>query len=264
MAHPQSVGVRTMNESSTPAETEQAVIVDLQRRLEAIADPTTKEWFENYLKHAISYRGVKSPAVAEQVTEWRDAHQLKALPDEEQLALAASLIRRHHAEDKFAGTLYIQKYLLRTCEPSAILAMAEDLFAADAVFDWSTSDWFSMRVLAPLIKLHGADAAERIAGWHTAVNLWQRRPSIVPFRSVVKLPDYHPLIESNVAALVSEPERFIQTGIGWVVSDLSKSHPSVAAALVERHFDELSSEVIRRHTKYLPQHAQYRERKSRS
>ncbi|MDE0066154.1 MAG: hypothetical protein OXN44_04685 [Acidimicrobiaceae bacterium] len=41
-----------MNESSIPAETGQAVIADLQRRLDAIADPSTKEWFEDYLKHA--------------------------------------------------------------------------------------------------------------------------------------------------------------------------------------------------------------------
>lgn len=52
VTRPLSVGVRTMNESSIPAETGQAVIADLQRRLDAIADPSTKEWFEDYLKHA--------------------------------------------------------------------------------------------------------------------------------------------------------------------------------------------------------------------
>ena len=72
---------------------------------------------------------------------------------------------------------------------------------------------------------------------------------------------YHDLIEATIATLVEERERFIQTGIGWVVSDLSKVHPEIAGALVERHFDDLSAEVIRRHTKYLPDHAEYRARK---
>lgn len=119
-----------------------------------------------------------------------------------------------------------------------------------------------MRVLGPLIKRHGSGAAERIAGWHNACNIWQRRSSIVPFRAVVRQEEYHTLIEATVAALVGERERFIQTGIGWVVSDLSKAHPARAASLVERHFDDLSTEVTRRHTKYLPKHARYRARKS--
>jgi len=45
------------------------------------------------------------------------------------------------------------------------------------------------------------------------------------------------------------------------VSDMSKARPEVAAALVERHFDELSAEVVRRHTRYLPGHERYKERK---
>ena len=47
------------------------VIADLQGRLDAAADPATKTWFENYLKHAIGYRGVKTPVVTRIVAEWR-------------------------------------------------------------------------------------------------------------------------------------------------------------------------------------------------
>ncbi|MDE2975254.1 MAG: DNA alkylation repair protein [Gemmatimonadota bacterium] len=80
-------------------------------------------------------------------------------------------------------------------------------------------------------------------------------------RAVVRDDSYHALIETTIAALVVEKERFVQTGIGWVVSDLSKSHPGKAAELVERHFDSLSAEVVRRHTRHLPEHAAYRARK---
>lgn len=238
------------------------LIADLQRRLDAVADPATKAWFENYLKQAISYRGVKTPVVTGITAEWRSAHNLDRLPGQDQLDLAATLIRQDHAEDKFAGTLYIQKYLVRRVDAAAILTVAEELFARGAFYDWSTTDWFSVRVLGPLIKRHGSSAAERIAGWHKAANLWQRRSSIVPFRAVVRQEEYHSLVEATIRALVRERERFIQTGIGWVISDLSKAHPSRAAALVERHFDDLFAEVIRRHTRYLPDHGRYKARKS--
>ena len=237
------------------------LIADLQRRLDSAADPGTKAWFENYLKHAIAYRGVKTPAVTRIVADWRRDRGLGSLSVAEQLALAASLILRNHAEDKFAGTLYIQKHLLRRVEPEAILATTEDLFAARAFFDWSTCDWFSVRVLGPLLVRHGGTVAERIAGWRTAAGLWQRRSSIVPFRSVVRDEACHPFIEATIASLAGERERFIQTGIGWVISDLSKAHPDTAAALVERHFDDLSAEVIRRHTKHLPRHVEYKARR---
>ena len=237
------------------------LIADLQRRLDTAADPGTKAWFENYLKHAIAYRGVKTPAVTRIVADWHRDRGLGRLHYADRLALAASLIRQDHAEDKFAGTLYIQKHLLRRVDPEAILATAEDLFAARAFFDWSTCDWFSVRVLGPLIARHGKAAAVRIAGWRAAADLWQRRSSIVPFRSVARDEAYHPLVEATIASLVGERERFIQTGIGWVISDLSKAHPDTAAALVERHFDDLSAEVIRRHTKHLPHHAVYKARK---
>ncbi len=237
------------------------LIADLQGRLDAVADRGTKAWFENYLKHVIGYRGVKTPVVARIVAEWRRERGLERLPDDDQLALARSLIDESLAEDKFAGILYMQKYLVRRVQPDRLLAVAEGLFAEGAFFDWSTSDWFSVRVLGPLLRLGRTGAAERIAGWRSADNLWQRRAAIVPFRAVVRDESYHALIETTVAALVGERERFIQTGIGWVVSDLAKVHASVAAALVERHFDNLSAEVIRRHTRYLPEHERYKERK---
>lgn len=236
-------------------------IADLQERLDAVADPATKEWFEKYLKHAIGYRGVKSPVVARIVGEWRRERGLGRLPDGEQLRLARSLIRESLAEDKFAGILYMQKHLVGRLEPDRLLEVAEELFAGGAFFDWSTSDWFSVRVLGPLLRRGGMEVAGRIAGWRGAGNTWQRRAAIVPFRAVVRDEVYHPLIEETIAALVGERERFIQTGIGWVVSDMSKAHPDVAAALVERHFDELSAEVVRRHTRYLPGHEVYKGRK---
>ena len=237
------------------------LIADLQGRLDAVADPGTKTWFENYLKHAIGYRGVKTPVVTRIVAGVRSEHRLERLPDDDQLAVARSLIGESLAEDKFAGILYMQKYLVRRLQPDRLLAVAEGLFAQRAFFDWSTSDWFSVRVLGPLIRRGGTGTAERIAGWRTADDLWQRRAAIVPFRAVVRDECYHPLIETTVAVLVGEHERFIQTGIGWVLSDMSKAHPGVAAALVGRHFDDLSAEVIRRHTRYLPDHERYKERK---
>jgi len=57
----------------------------------AVAEPVTKRWFENYLKGAIEYRGVKTPVVAVQVCDWRAAEDIARLPVDAQLELAAHL-----------------------------------------------------------------------------------------------------------------------------------------------------------------------------
>lgn len=249
---------------SNPSRRDSPIIADLQVRLDTVANPRTKTWFENYLKHAIAYRGVKTPMIERIVARWQREQALDRLSLEDQLGIAKSLIRQNWAEDKFAGILCLQKHLVQRLEPPRLLEVAEELFAERAFFDWSTSDRFSVQVLGPLIRRGGTEAAEQVAGWHTAEDLWQRRAAIVPFRAVVRDKSYHPLIKATVAGLVGERERFIQTGIGWVVSDMAKSHPDVAAALVARHFDELSAEVIRRHTRHLPDHKSYKERKRRA
>ncbi len=250
-----------MSHKTDPVPACDAVIEDLHERLDEAADPAVRAWLENYLKNVIAYRGVKMPQVVRIVATWSTAHGLRQWPQDDQLRVAVSLIEGARAEDKFAGILVIQKHLTRRMPAARLVTVAEDLLARGAFSDWATSDSFSMRVLAPLIRVGGHGVAERIAGWVTAPNLWQRRAAIVPLRAVVHDPSFHPLIERTIAALAGDEERFVQTGIGWVVSDMAKVHTDLAAALVERHFDDLSSEVIRRHTRYLPAHRSYRERK---
>jgi 3-methyladenine DNA glycosylase AlkD len=234
---------------------------DLQRRLDALADPKVKAWFEVYLKGALPYRGVKTPQVTEALKPWREAHGLGALDDEAQLALATTLLAQPHAEDKFAGILYVRGYLAERLGAGTLLSAVERSFAEGAIGDWSTNDWLCAQVIGPAVVRHGMPAARRVAGWVTAETLWQRRSAAVALRGAAKDPAYHALVAEVVAALVVEDARFVQTGVGWLLADLSRAHPEVAAALFERHFDQLSREVIDRHSKHLPEHAAYKRRK---
>ena len=247
------------NNDPNPHRLTKDLLAPLQRSMQAAADPDTKAWFEAYLRHAIEYRGIKTPVITRILSAWYQNHQIHALPAVRQLALATALIQQPLAEDKLAGIILIQKYLLRSAAPGAILEVAESLFEGGAFYDWSTTDWFCVRVLGPLVKKGGA--ATRIAGWKTSAILWQRRAAIVPFRAVKQDSAYDPLVQSTIATLVKKKARFIQTGVGWYLSDLSKVRPAVAAQIVEMHLDDLSTEVIRRHTKHLPRHLDYRSAK---
>ncbi|HJK99222.1 MAG TPA: DNA alkylation repair protein [Polyangiaceae bacterium LLY-WYZ-14_1] len=235
-----------------------ARVAGLRRALADGADPKTKAWFEAYLKGAIPYRGLKTPEVARHLESWALAEGVWELDHDAQLAHAEALAKGAHAEDKFAAFLILQRLVRRRSPAEGILAFAEGLFRDELVPDWSTNDWLCVRALGPLLARDGRPVAERLAGWRQADGLWQRRSSIVPFRSVTRDPAFHGDIEAAVDALVADPRRFIQTGIGWVLADLARHAPERATRLVERHLERLDREVIDRHTKRLPRHAAYR------
>ena len=237
------------------------LVKDLQNRLNRASDPDTRVWFENYLKHAIEFRGVKTPEVARIVAEWRTASSLKEWQPETELALAAELIRQRKCEDKLAGIILAQGFLVKRLAPAKLLGSIEGLFGEGAIWDWSTNDSLCARVLSPILRKHGMQTAIRIAGWRTSANLWQRRSSAVALRAVAGDPSFHPLVATVIGRLVQEQERFIQTGAGWLLADLSKHAPKLAAQLAETHFDHLSAEVVRRHLKYLPDCDRYKARK---
>ncbi|MEL6162077.1 MAG: DNA alkylation repair protein [Cyanobacteria bacterium J06627_32] len=204
-------------------------------QLDSAANEKTKQWFDNYLKGAIEYRGVKTPMVTKLVTSWKKDYNLTQYSIEEQLALCELLIQSRFAEDKFAGTIYLQKFLCKILPWQQLVSFSAGLFEAGYFFDWSTTDWFCVRVLDPAIIRHGLEAAEQIAQWRTAQTLWQKRAAIVSFRHASKDSRYHSLIKKIIADLVTDERRFIQTGIGWVLADLSKPYPNEAEALF-RHY----------------------------
>ncbi|MEL6157853.1 MAG: DNA alkylation repair protein [Cyanobacteria bacterium J06627_32] len=231
-----------------------ALIKALTVQIESVADAKTKQWFDNYLKGAIEYRGVKTPMVTKLVSSWTKEHNLTQYSIEEQLALCELLIQSRFAEDKFAGTIYLQKFLLKIFPWQQLVSFSADLFEAGYFFDWSTTDWFCVRVLDPTIIQHGLAAASAIAAWRNSENLWQRRSAVVSFRHAAKDSQYHSVIEQIIEDLVTEDQRFIQTGIGWVLADMSKSYPTRAEALFRKYLSQLSREVIDRHTKHLDAH----------
>ncbi|MDE0291427.1 MAG: DNA alkylation repair protein [Candidatus Dadabacteria bacterium] len=138
------------------------------------------------------------------------------------------------------------------------------MYDQEAFRDWSTTDWFCIRVLDPFIMKSENAVAREIGSWYKSRDLWQRRSSIVSFRGSAKKNKYLGIIKRNIASLVKEDERFIQTAIGWLISELSRHYPDEANNIVSEHFSDLSYEVINRHTKYLPDHKKLKERKRKS
>ena len=233
----------------------------LSQMLEAAANPETAEWFTNYLKGAIHYRGVKTPALKGILSEFFRVTDLDKQPDSDQIDHIRYWISNPMAEDKLIAIVWLQKWLTRrrtTDEATAAVCqmfeLLEETFASGDIHDWSTNDWLCVRVLET-IPLKYPTFIDRLIGWHEASSVWQRRSGLLAFKKSAEAGHYQVEVEGIISKLLPSQERFVQTAIGWVLSDASRKHPKWAAQMFERHFEHLSHEVIVRHTKHLPNHS---------
>jgi 3-methyladenine DNA glycosylase AlkD len=247
-----------MSEGATRGGGQEALAAELAARLAARADEDTRAWWERYLRGAVPFRGVPMAAVREVVHAlWRELG-LDERPRDEQVELALSLFAEAHAEDKLAGTLVLGERLLHRLGAADVPTLAKP-FERRHIGEWSTCDWYCVKVLARMVE-RGDDrrsTAKAIASWRDAENLWQRRAAAVSFVRVARrgdaaLPGLTDLVFTVCAANARDPERFSQTSVGWVLRELSHAAPTAVAAFVEEHADLLSREARNMATTKLP------------
>jgi 3-methyladenine DNA glycosylase AlkD len=220
---------------------------DLAAVLRAQALPDKKAWWERYLKGAIDFYGVPMADIRRAVHGWAgDA------PAAAQREAAFELLTRPVAEEKLAGILIMQELLLPAGEldPERDLLRLASTFDRDFIWEWNTTDWLCVRVLGPMIESGGRRVASRIAHWVEAPGLWRRRAAAVAFVPVARRGDelFEGLVDLVLdvcRVTVADQERFAQTGVGWVLRDLSDAAPDRVYDFVSTHRGEMSREAVR-------------------
>ncbi len=222
---------------------------NLTVRLRAAAEPAKKEWWERYLKGEIEFIGVPMGAIREAAHAWADAY---GLDGDRAREAGFDLLRRPLAEEKLAGILLLQERSL----PAGALKAERDLPRIAAIFDaghiweWNTTDWLCIRVLGPLIETGGRPVADIVAAWVEAPGLWRRRAATVAFvpsagRGEEAFPGLVDIVLMVCSANVTDAERFAQTGVGWVLRELSDAAPGRVFDFVVAHHDVMSREAVR-------------------
>ena len=210
----------------------------IQRELARRADAKTKDWWERYMRGAIPFRGVPMAKIREVILAWardRDRGEIRRV--------ALALLRQTYSEDKIAGILLFAEVLHPTHRDLPDFAK---LFRDGAIADWSTCDWFCVKVLGPMIERDGLPAARAIVKWKSSKPLWQRRAAAVAFVNLAKRGVFAELIVETCEALVEDSERFAQTGAGWVLRELKHAEPKLVADFIREHEPKMSKEALRR------------------
>jgi 3-methyladenine DNA glycosylase AlkD len=249
-----------MNHRDLSSSTPDGLVEELQLRLNAHATTATREWWTRYLRGAASFRGVKMADVRKAVHAWfREERLGEHLSVGQQKDLVLMLLQENSSEDKLAGILFLQEILL----PQGALDWRSDLprfaclFDEGYICDWSTCDWFCVKVLGPLVEQQGEACARAISEWREANSLWQQRSSIVAFANLARegdgnFPGFTEMVLDSCTHLLESQERFVQTGVGWVLRELSRWDQGRVVAFVEANLDRFSREALKNAIKYLP------------
>jgi 3-methyladenine DNA glycosylase AlkD len=249
-----------MNLRDLSSPTLDGLIKRLQLPLNARATAATREWWTKYLRGAASFRGVKMADIRKAVHAWYREERLgQHLSVGQQKDLALMLLEENYSEDKLAGMLFLQEILL----PAGALDCRSDLprfaclFDEGYICDWSTCDWFCVKVLGPLVEQQGEACARAISEWREANSVWQQRASVVVFANLARegdqnFPGFTEMVLDNCTHLLGSQERFAQTGVGWVLRELSRWDQGCVIGFVEANLDRFSQEALKNATKYLP------------
>ena len=218
---------------------------ELQADLAAHADEQKRAWWDRYLKGEAEFRGVPTPDIRRLSRAWWERHDGDALPAEQQLQTCLALLRCPLTEDKLAGMLLLGERLIPRGQVDCAAATPRfaELYPAGHLADWNAVDWFCVRVLGPLIDDGGEPCALSVAGWVEAEVLWQRRSALVGFVNLAPSGAYAELIIETAEQLVLDQERFAQTGVAWVLRELSRARPDLTEPFLERHQDVMSPEA---------------------
>jgi 3-methyladenine DNA glycosylase AlkD len=242
---------------STP--TLDGVIDRLQMRLNTRAKAATREWWTRYLRGTAFFRGVKMEDIRTAVHAWYKEERLEEhLCVGQQKDLALKLLEENYTEDKLAGVLFLQEILLLTgvLDWHSDLPRFAHLFDEGYIRDWNVCDWFCVKVLGPLVEQQGEACARAISEWREANSVWQRRASVVAFANLARkgnsnFPGFTEMVLYNCAHLLGSQERFVQTGVGWILRELSRSDQSHVIEFIETNLERFSREGLKNATKYL-------------
>lgn len=217
--------------------------------LDAAADDGTRAWWERYLKGAARFRGVKMADTRRAVRRLVAAHDLADADADTWFALSAACFAQPWSEDKLAGVLLLAEHGLATLRVDHVPGLASPL-AGGLIADWNVCDWYGVKVLGPFVTA-GDDVEARaraIAGWTTAGPVWQRRAAAVAFVDTAGTDElfdgFTTMLLQICATNAADPYRWSQTGVGWLLRELSQRRPDDVRAFVEAH-PELSSEARR-------------------
>ncbi len=228
--------------------TNEELLCALDASMEKERDQAHANWTTKYLRDTTPSRGVRIPKLRKVVADWYNENSVSSFSGERQREMAYELVRKKYFEDKLAGTVLLQDHVMPRGELRLEhLHEVECLYTDGSINDWSTCDWFCVRVLGKLAKEEGGVA--KLLEWADAENLWQARSSLVSVLSVSELKRHHEEMMRTARVVIARDERFAKTAVGWLLREIANVDKRVVRNFLDDELQNFSKEALGKVTK---------------
>jgi 3-methyladenine DNA glycosylase AlkD len=211
------------------------LIVALRRELESAADPLKAGSMRTYMKSAMPFYGVQTPALRRICRGVFDAHPLADFEVWRRTVLVLWREARFR-EERYAAIELTGHRRYRGFQTAAALPMYEEMVVTGGW--WDLVDAIAHR-LGDVLRAEPEAMRGIMLEWSRSDSLWKRRGAIIcqlGFKSGTDLDLLYACIEPNL----SDRDFFIRKAIGWALRDYAWTDPGEVARYVRENETRLS------------------------
>jgi len=232
--------VRTRADNRRPAEFggkfDRHLVKALSSRLRELADPVRAPQQQAYMKSAMPYLGIATPALRRSCVDCFRNHEL---PDSGcwQATILTLWRTATYREERYAALELLRHRPYRIWYSPALLPMLEELITTGAW--WDFVDSIAPSVLGSLLRAEPATLRGVLKRWSMHDDLWLRRSAILAQLKFKSDTDRR-LLFSLMKPSLDSKEFFLRKAIGWALREYSKTNPDAVIDYVSRHQARLS------------------------
>jgi 3-methyladenine DNA glycosylase AlkD len=215
---------------------DQTLIDDMRHSLAAVADASKAPGMQAYMKSAMPYYGVPSPAARRVFARVLADHPI----GDRASWLATARAMWHgatHREERYAVLALAGHRLYRDYQDPPTLDLYRELIVTGAW--WDIVDDIASHKVGPILAAHHDDVRPVIESWSTDQDLWLRRTSIICQLGAKGATDLD-LLTTCIEPNLADREFFIRKSIGWALRQYAWTDAAWVQDYVRRHRDALS------------------------
>jgi 3-methyladenine DNA glycosylase AlkD len=224
------------------------LVAALRDGLGEIGDPAAAPGMQAYMKSAMPFRGVPTPARRRLV---RDVLAVHGPPQDRATWLA--VVRElwdgaGYREERYVALDLCAHRSARSWQDAAVVPMYDHLIVTGAW--WDHVDAIAIGLVGPILRADPGAVEPLVRRWIVDPDRWRRRSSIIVQNGAKRFTDTGLLADAIVANL-DDPDFFLRKGIGWALREFAKTDPAWVRTFVAEHAGRLSPLSRREATKHL-------------
>jgi 3-methyladenine DNA glycosylase AlkD len=212
------------------------LVISLRHALRVAADPAKAGPMQAYMKSAMPYLGVPTPA-------WRAVcRDLFGGPPLGSFDAWRDTVLRlwreaTYREERYAAIELSGHRAYRRFQTPATLQMYEELITTGAWWDYV--DVVAIHRIGPLLRAFPQPMSRRMRAWAGSRDLWKRRSAILCQLAFKRQTDLA-LLSDCIAPSMDSTEFFLRKAIGWALREYAKTNPVAVLRYVRTNKDQLS------------------------